>query len=34
MKTSSTAGSSTLRQYYRPVPDRVPAWLRRVWNWL
>lgn len=22
-----------LRQHYRPAPDRVPAWLRRVWLW-
>ena len=22
-----------LRQYYRPKPDRVPGWLRRIWLW-
>jgi hypothetical protein len=30
MKTSSIR---SLRQHYRPAPDRIPAWLRRVWHW-
>lgn len=21
------------RQLYRPAPDRVPAWVRRIWVW-
>jgi hypothetical protein len=25
---------SPLRQHYRPKPDRVPAWLRRIWLWM
>lgn len=32
MNTSSTS-KSQLRQHYRPAPDRVPGWLRRVWHW-
>jgi hypothetical protein len=24
---------STMRQHYRPTPDRLPRWLRRVWIW-
>jgi hypothetical protein len=32
MNTSSTSTSS-LRQVYRPAPDRIPGWLRRVWHW-
>ena len=23
-----------LRQHYRPRPDRMPAWLKRLWHWL
>jgi len=23
-----------LRQHYCPKPDRVPAWLRKIWLWL
>jgi len=22
-----------LRQFYRPAPDRLPRWVRRVWAW-
>jgi hypothetical protein len=34
MNTSSTGTSiSQLRQHYRPAPDRIPVWLRRVWHW-
>jgi len=25
---------SALRQFYSPKPDRVPAWLRKIWLWL
>lgn len=24
---------TALRQHYRPMPERVPAWLQRVWRW-
>lgn len=33
MNTSSTPSTSHLRQFYRPAPDRIPGWLRRVWHW-
>ncbi len=33
MNTSSTPSISNLRQHYRPAPDRIPGWLRRVWHW-
>jgi len=23
----------SLRQNYRPAPERMPAWLRRLWAW-
>jgi hypothetical protein len=23
-----------LRQNYRPEPQRLPAWLQRIWHWL
>jgi len=25
---------SPFRQLYCPKPDRVPAWLRKIWLWL
>lgn len=24
---------SNARQVYRPAPDRIPGWLRRMWHW-
>jgi len=26
--------ASAFRQLYCPKPDRVPAWLRKIWLWL
>jgi hypothetical protein len=31
--SSTHSTINTLRQHYRPAPDRVPDWLRRVWFW-
>jgi hypothetical protein len=25
--------SLNLRHHYRPEPDRLPRWLRRLWIW-
>jgi hypothetical protein len=25
---------SDFRQLYCPKPDRVPAWMRKIWLWL
>jgi hypothetical protein len=29
-----TMHASAFRQLYAPKPDRVPAWLRKIWLWL
>ena len=33
MMNTPTSSLSNMRQHYRPAPDRLPVWLRRVWHW-
>ena len=28
-----TPSSRQLRQFYQPMPSRVPEWLHRLWLW-